>query len=249
MKKLSIILAGLLFLSQNISGAVVVQNSTDERGYISASAEKVKEVSPNKAQVSFTKENTAKTVQVASNDNKAAVAKIKAELEKLKASGKKIEISTGSYIVRPNYSYKGEKRNTITDYTVSNSVIVKTSEIDMLGKIIDIVLAAGADRVNSLNFSYESNGNNCNEMIKQATLETLGMAKAAAVAAGSDIKGIKSLHTSCYQGTNNVSVQRNFAAKSLSAGADMMSESYVETSISPQNIKMRANVNAEYYVK
>lgn len=248
MKKTSLILAGIiLFLSQNAVNSAVTEKITENRGYISASVEKTKEVAPNLATVTFTKENSSKTIETASNDNKTAIAKMNAALEKLKASGMKIEIVRGSYNVRPNYSYKSDKRN-IIDYTVTNSITVKTSDIDSLGKIIDAALAAGADRVNSLSFSYESNGNNCGELIWQATHEAREMAKVSANAAGNEIKGVKAISTSCYQGINNAKTFRNFAASEQSAKmADV--EEMLETSVTPQKIKIRASVNAEFYVK
>lgn len=248
MKKISILFAILVLLtSQNTVNSAINENIEEQRGYITASVEKTKEVEPNKASITFTKENSAKSVQVASAENKAAIAKMNEELTKLKNSGKKLDVITGSYYVRPNYSYKSEKRN-IIDYTVTNSITVKTSDIESLGKIIDAVLSAGADRVSALNFTYESTGNNCNDLIWQATQETRNMAKTAANAAGHEIKGIKSISTSCYQGVNNSTVIRNFAKSAAMTDQEASLES-IETSVTPQKIKIRASVNAEYYVK
>ena len=248
MKKISLVLTCFtLILCQNTVYSAVTEKITETRGYISASVEKTKEVAPNVASVTFTKENTAKTLDAASNDNKAAISKMNAALEKLKTSGIKLEAVKGSYNVSPNYSYKTERK--LIDYTVTNSITVKTSDTESLGTIIDAVLAAGADRVSSLYFSYESTGNNCNELIWQATHETREMAKVAANAAGQEIKGLKAISTSCQQGINNsTTLMRNFAGSGQSAKmADI--ENIIETSITPQKIKIRANVHAEYYVK
>ena len=47
MKKMSLILAGvILLLSQNTVNSAVTENITENRGYISATVEKTKEVSP-----------------------------------------------------------------------------------------------------------------------------------------------------------------------------------------------------------
>jgi len=246
MRKKSLILIGIiLFLSQNSANTAINEKITETRGYISASVEKTKEVSPNVATVTFTKENSSKILETASKDNKTALAKMNAEFEKLKQSGIKLEFIKGSYNVHPNYSYKSDKR-TLIDYTVSNSITVKTTDIDYLGKIIDCALSAGADRVNSLTFSHESNGNNCNELIWQAAHETREMAKVAANAAGQELKGVKAIHTSCYQGVNNTAGLMRNSVKSAKA-ADYADD--IETSITPQKIKFRASVNAEYYVK
>ena len=248
MKKMSLILAGIiLFLSQNTINAAVTEKITESRGYVSATVEKTKEVAPNKASVTFSKENTAKTLETASNENKIVISKMNAELEKLKASGIKLEIIKGNYNAYPNYSYRTDKRN-IIDYTVTNSITVKTSDTDSLGKIVDAVLSAGADRVSSLSFSYESNGNNCNELIWQATHEAREMAKVSANAAGNEIKGVKAVTTSCYQGINNSTTLRNSYGAGKSAKMAEV-EDMLETSVAPQKIKLRATVHAEFYVK
>lgn len=219
----------------------------EQQGFITTFVEKTKEVDPNMASVTFTKENTAKTVQTASDENKTAVAKINEELAKLKNSGKKFETETGSYQVRPNYSYKNGKRNLI-DYTVINSVVVKTSDIDTLGKIIDVSLSAGADRVNGLNFTYESTEKNniCNDLIWLATHETREIAKVAANAAGHELKRLRFMSTSCVQQGNNPIVMRNYAMKSAALSDEAQN---TETSVTPHKIKIKASINAEYYVK
>ena len=73
MRKKSLILIGIiLFLSQNSANTAINEKITETRGYISASVEKTKEVSPNVATVTFTKENSSKILETASKDNKTA---------------------------------------------------------------------------------------------------------------------------------------------------------------------------------
>ena len=247
MKKTLILSSVLtLFFYQNSFNCFATE-LPEQQGFITTFVEKTKEVDPNMASVTFTKENTAKSVQTASAENKAAVAKMNEELTKLKNSGKKFEINTGSYSVRPNYSYKNDKKNLI-DYTVVNSVTVKTADIDLLGKIIDIALTAGADRVSGLNFTYESSDNNnaCKDLIWLATHETREIAKVAANAANHEIKRLRFMSTSCVQDGSNPTIMRNFAMKS-SANKDAAQN--IETSVTPHKIKIRASINAEYYVK
>ena len=246
MKKFALLLVSML-IAQNISVATPMEKITETRGYISANSEKTKDVYPNIAEITFTKENTAKTIEQASTDNKKAIADINTELQKFKAADKDAtEIKTGTYSARPNYVYKNNKRQ-ISGYTVVNSITVKTKSTDKLGKMIDAAIKAGADRVGSLSFSYENDGTLCKQLINEATKDVYETASQAATAAKQSIKGIKTINTGCYTQMNNTSNFRNYAQAKMLDTAEAAEEP--ETNVTPGKIKVRATVNAEFYVK
>ena len=249
MKKVLFLLLAALIVSQSSVYSAAVEKITEERGYISSSAEKTKDVYPNIAEVTFTKETTAKTIEAASTENKTVIAEITKALQTYKQNNANTtEIRTGNYTANPNYVYKGNKKQ-LTGYTVINSITVRTKSTDLLGKMIDSAIKAGVDRVGSLSFSYENDGSICKELIYQATQETQTYAQVAATSSHQIIKGIKSMHTSCYTQMNNTTNFRNYAKASMAMSADGASESAPETTITPGKIKVRANVNAEFYVK
>ena len=246
MKKTALIVLALL-ICQNISYSAPMERVTEQRGYISTHSEKTKDVYPNIAEITFTKENTSKTIEQASSDNKAVIAEIRKSLEKFKADNPNTtEIRTGSYTANPNYTYNKNNKRQITGYTVINSVTVRTKATEQLGKMIDSAIKAGADRVGSLSFSYENDGSICKELINLATKEAYDMATQTASAAKETIKGAKSISTGCYTQMNNTSNYRNYAAKAMSAD---MEAAEPETSVTPGKIKVRATVNADFYVK
>lgn len=246
MKKFIFLLSLMLLCSQNSVYSTINEQITEQRGFISTNAEKTKEVYPNIAEITFTKESTAKTIELASNENKIVISKINKILETFKVNNpNSIEIKTGSYTVRPNYSYKNNK-NQITGYTIINSITVKTKQTEIIGKMIDSALNAGADRVGSLSFSYENDGTICRDLISEATKEAQKTAITTAKSANQEIKGIKSISTGCYTQMNNSSVLRNYSAKAIQT--DSTAES-IETTITPGKIKIRASVNADFYVK
>ncbi|MCR5260303.1 MAG: SIMPL domain-containing protein [Candidatus Gastranaerophilales bacterium] len=246
MKKLILLLTALLFF-QNISYSAPLEKVTEQRGYISTHSEKTKDVYPNIAEITFTKENTAKTIEQASTENKAVIADIKKVLEKFKADyPNTTEIRTGSYSANPNYTYTKNNKRQITGYTVVNSVTVKTKATEQLGKMIDAAIKAGADRVGSLSFSFENDGTICKELINLATKEAYDMATQTASAAKETIKGVKSVNTGCYTQMHNTSNFRNYSAKMMAADGETAEP---ETSVTPGKIKVRATVNADFYVK
>lgn len=247
MKKTALLLILALIFSQNAIYSAAIEKVTESRGYISASAEKDKDVYPNVAEITFTKENTAKSIDVASQENKAAMSAIQNALSSYQ--NENTEIRTGSYSATPNYVYKSNKKQ-LTGYTVINSITVKTKSTDKLGKMVDAAIKAGADRVGSLGFSYQNDGTVCKDLIFQATKEAQEIANLTAKTTNQVIKGVKYISTSCYIQQSNSASYRNFAAKAMSFGASADTESAMpETSITPGKIKVRANVNAEFYVK
>ena len=248
MKKYALLLAGLLILSQNTSFSTPIERVSEQRGYISTRSEKTKEVYPNIAEISFTKETSAKSLEAASTENKTAIAEINKALEKFKTgAADSTEIRTGRYTANPNYSYnnKNNKRQ-IVGYTVINSVTIRTKSTEQLGKMIDAAIKAGADRVGAISFSYENDGTICKDLIQAATKDAYDMAVNTATAAKNTIKGIKSISTSCYTQMNNVSNNRVYAAKMMDSAAEAAEP---ETEITPGKIKVKANVNADFYVK
>ena len=248
MKKMVLFVALALLVSQNAIYSSVIEKVTEERGYISTHSEKTKDVYPNIAEVTFTKETTAKNIETASLENKTAIAEINKALQVYKTKNSdSTEIRTGSYSASPNYSYKGNKKQ-IIGYTVVNSITVRTKSTELLGKMIDSAIKAGADRVGSLSFSFENDGTICRDLILQATKEAQELAKVAAGTTSQTIKGVKAINTSCYTQMNSTSNFRNFAsAKSLMATDE--AAGIPETTVSPGKIKVRASVNADFYVK
>lgn len=248
MKKTVLLLSAILLLSQNTAISANEYNVTEQRGYVSTHVEKTKDVYPNLAEVTFTKETTAKTIEAASLENKTAIAAINKALQSFKVNDQ-TEIKSGSYSAHPNYVYvKNSDKRQITGYTVINSVTVKTKSTEQLGKMIDAAIKAGADRVGALSFSYENDGTICKELLNLATKEAYDTALQTATAAKQTLKGIKNISTGCYTQMNNSTRYRNFTSAKMSA-EDAMEVSEPETSVTPGKIKIKANVNADFYVK
>lgn len=249
MKKVFLLFAIALIFTQNNAFSAPLEKITEERGFISTSSEKTKDVYPNIAEITFTKENTAKSIEAASTENKTAIAEINKVLQKFKAENPSTtEIRTGTYSANPNYTYTKNNKRIITGYTVVNSITVRTKSTEKLGKMIDAAIKAGADRVGSLSFSYENDGSVCKELIELATKEVYETATTAAKSVNQTIKSVKSMNTGCYTQMNNTSNFRNNFAMKQAVCADAAVEE-PETTVAPGKIKVRATVNANFYVK
>ena len=71
---------------------------------------------------------------------------------------------------------------TIIGYNAQNTVTVHTGALDLVGALIDTAIAAGANRVNSLNFSVKDDTKARTEAIAIATRDAHAQADALASA-------------------------------------------------------------------
>ncbi|RLE48333.1 MAG: hypothetical protein DRJ31_07460 [Candidatus Methanomethylicota archaeon] len=115
------------------------------------------------------------------------------------------QIETTSFSLTPIYEYSygskyGETEKTLVGYRCVNSIKVTLENISMVGEVIDIAIAAGANRVSSVSFSLRD------ETVKALQLQALANAvssaysKATAIAEalGVSLKEPLTISTSTY---------------------------------------------------
>lgn len=240
-KRFSLFVVGFLCLILAPTCMANVQASHNN-GYISVNSSLTREVDPNIAEINFAVETQNKSIDVATNDNKKVVNQILTAL-KAKLDNKNGDvITTGNYNVRPNYSYSKDNKKTLLGYSVVNSIKIKTKDIYNLGKLIDLVIAQGANRVDSLNFSFDNEKSVCNELYPSVVKDLYSQASVIARALNANILGVKSLNANCSVQYNNPILSA--AAKSLSD-----SISYQPTPIEPGKIKIYSYVNADFNIQ
>ena len=91
MKQILALICLAIIVSQGAVYSAAIEKVTEERGYISSSAEKYKDVYPNVAEISFTKETTEKTIELASTKNKEVMAEITKSLQAYKNDNTEIK--------------------------------------------------------------------------------------------------------------------------------------------------------------
>jgi len=109
--------------------------------------------SPDTADLDLAIDTHAKTAEQAANLNAALATKV---IDALKSKlGDKGKITTGGYSLNPDYSQRPSENPVIVGYNAQNAVTVHTGALDLVGPLIDSAIAAGANRVNSLDFSVK----------------------------------------------------------------------------------------------
>lgn len=147
---------------------------------------------PNIATVSFTVENTAKTVADA---QKQVTTKMNDVIATLKNSGiAEKDIQTTSYDVNPKYEYQSSvcsanscppSRQILVGYSVSDSISVKIRAIDTAGNIIGILGQKNVTNISGLTLSVEDDSavktEARNKAIAQAKQQADALAKGLGV--------------------------------------------------------------------
>jgi uncharacterized protein YggE len=91
-------------------------------------------------------------------------------------------IQTVSYNVSPRYSNSPGQTNVIVGYTTTNSVRVTTTDLSIIGKLIDAANQAGANSVGNLSFGLQDSEPRVQQALSLATKQA--MTHASAIAAG-----------------------------------------------------------------
>jgi uncharacterized protein YggE len=159
------------------AGAVPTLRTIEVHGHGEAHA------TPDLAFLNLAIETHAVTAQDCANLNADLAQKVVKALEgKLQGKGR---VWTGGYSLYPEYGDQTEqKKPVIVGYRAENSITVQTGAIDLLGGLIDTAIAAGANRINFLNFALQDDTQARSEAIAKASKDAQAQAQALAAALG-----------------------------------------------------------------
>src|SRR5690349_19510018 len=132
--------------------ALAAAAQTISSGSIQASGNATIAVTPDQATLSAGVVTQAATAQDAANQNAtltdAMIAKLKGVL------GTKGSIQTLYYSISPRYS--NTQPPTIVGYTVTNTVQVLSTDVNLVGPLIDAANAAGGNNINGPSFGLQN---------------------------------------------------------------------------------------------
>lgn len=179
-----------LFLGIFFLGAVFfvsAQHNSPKIPLIYAMGEARLEIPPDMVIVNLGVMTQAKTVAEARQQNAARMQTAVDAVKKLGIPAQKI--STTQFSVAPQYDYS-EKRNPprIVGYNVSNQITIKLEQIEKISDVIDTSLAAGANHVQSLEFTLKDpralRRSAYTEAVKDARAKAEALADAAGIQLG-----------------------------------------------------------------
>src|ERR1041384_4235450 len=189
MKRFSLVVGILLFLS---STAMAQQERQRPRvPSVTVTGDAVISAEPNQAQIDIGVVTQARTAPDASKENAERLTRVLTEIKKL--LGKADEIKTSGYSLTPNYRYPQGGKPEIVGYNASNTVRIKTTNLDLVGRLIDSAMQAGANNVNRLVFTLRDEQSAQLEALRAASLKARTKADAIAAALGLKIVRITSI--------------------------------------------------------
>jgi len=192
--------------------------------------------SPDTADLDLAIDTQAKTAEEAANRNAALAAKV---IDALKSKlGDKGKITTGGYSLNPEYDQRPTQKPSIIGYTAQNTVTVNTGALDLIGALIDSAIAAGANRVNSLNFSVKDDTKPRTVAITIATRDAHAQASALAAALG--VKLGKVVKATTISEVRPIPMQRGMA---------MAMSAKVATPVEPGEVTVPATVSLTFEIE
>ncbi len=133
----------------------------------------------------------AADANTAMRDNATQMDKV---VKALRAAGiPEKDIQTSGINLNPDYNYRDNQPPEIRGYSASNTVSVKVRDLSKLGKIMDILIASGANQLNGPNFSIDDEAGAMNDARKSALKEAQARAEMYAQTLGMRVRRIVSI--------------------------------------------------------
>ncbi|MEZ5779283.1 MAG: SIMPL domain-containing protein [Paracoccaceae bacterium] len=173
-------LVTILALAQPLSAA---ETGESRPATISVTGEGRVETKPDMATISLgvmTEDDSARAALAANSEQIATV------IARLKAAGiEDRDIQTTGLSLSPRYDYSRSDGNSkLTGYVVSNMVTVRVRMLDDLGKVLDDVVADGANNLNGLSFGLQDDAEAMDEARRRSVADARHKAELYAGAAG-----------------------------------------------------------------
>lgn len=222
--RLSLVLAVLLF-----AAAPLRAQPGAEPPHVVVTGQAEVAVAPDQAVLLVAVETRASTAAAAGAANAQRTQAVRAVLERGSPAA---SVVTAGYSVQPNLRIdNGRQRH--DGYTATSILRVETRRLDSVGALIDGALAAGADRIPSVQFSASDPSQARRSALAQAIVQARRDAEAMAQAAGATLGPLVEMST-----------ERFDAAPGVSGSAIQIrgASSVLPTSITPGELAVQARV-------
>ena len=157
------------------------------------------------------------------------------------AAGTTAEIKTSDYSLQPQYDYRYNKLPKIIGYDARNSVSVTTSDLNGVGKVIDVASRAGANSVESVSFILRENSPARGQTLATATQQAIGKAQSMAQAMGGRVLRVVEEQESAPGRPGEPYIFASRAADTLSHDMSVARKS-IPTPVEPGSLNVRSQV-------
>jgi uncharacterized protein YggE len=159
---------------------------TPEQGWIQVSGTGSVQVTPDRARVAFAMETRAEAADEAASANADAMDAVLRALRGASFDG--LTLATFGYSLRPEYSTANSQRTrAIIAYTVLNNVSATIEDVDAVGRLVDVAIGTGANRVSTISFFASDTEDARTEALAQAVGNARSEAEVIARALGHEL--------------------------------------------------------------
>jgi len=161
-----------------------------QKGIITVSGQGKLQASPDVAYINVGVETRAATAKEAQANNATKFAALQKVLfEKSKLSEK--DVKTTNFNVQPQYTYNDkEGTNKVTGYVATHSIQITSRELSTIGTLLDNLSAAGANRMDGVQFDTEKQDQYELQALEKAMANAKTKAETLAKAAGKQVKEV-----------------------------------------------------------
>ncbi|MGI8988747.1 MAG: SIMPL domain-containing protein [Bryobacteraceae bacterium] len=223
----------LIALRISIIGVTAFAQTTVPRTpYILAVGNASMSVKPDQVRIDVGVVTQATAAQDASTQNATQVANVITQLRSV--LGAAADIKTINYTLSANYNYPpGGGTGTLLGYTATNVVEVTSDDLSSIGKVIDAATQAGANRVQSLNFTLKDEDTVRAQVLGLAAVRAKNQATAIATGLGVKVGAV----LSASEGGSGTIQPLAFAGSAAGSGAT--------TPVEPGLVSVNATVTLE----
>lgn len=200
---------------------------------VTAHGEAIVQAKPDRVEIQIGVVTQAQTAEAAGAQNSKQTSDVLAAIKK--SLGTSAEVKTSSYSLQPQYNYRPNAKPTITGYQAMNTVEVTSADLTSTGKVIDAATGAGANNIQSVQFSVKDEGAARADALRLAAQKA--RASAEAMAAGLGMKLGRVLRISDSEPVRVFPAQRQVMMEA------MQSKAAPDTPIEPGTVRIHAMVN------
>jgi len=146
---------------------------------------------PDMATIHFAVVTQGKTASEAMKGNNVRMNAVMDALKKAGIAAK--DIQTSSLNLNPQYDYTDGQAPKLTGYQAQNQITVRVNDLNQTGPVIDAVIAAGINQVDSIAFGLKNDDAILDQARQQAVATLLKRAELYASASGMKVKRIISI--------------------------------------------------------
>lgn len=233
-KVIALMTAGILAIS-----AMAVQAEELPRRSLTVSGDAVVTAKSDTATIQLSVETMSPNAKAAAQENANTMAAVKNAVIIAGADASKIE--TQNYNVYPRQTYDDKGRVKSTNYQCTNSMKVVVSNLDKTGAVLDAAVAAGANRIDSVDFSVRETRQYKDQALQEATADALRKAKIIAGTLGHSIVHVISVS----EDSNNYTPYRMMKTNMMAARAE---SDAAPTPVEPGEAKIESHVTVVFEI-